>query len=186
VRAKRSAIHKGLEEPRKSAIITTKSRKRVKLERAERRAAEPALTKCSAGHKIAFLVQNTKFEMLLESGATALLEGFTLEACSGFYSALERFYEFALRVICHARGMCDENGNLSEVFAKTFAGMSRQSERQLGAFMLLHAMEFDEPYVPPSNLVAFRNNVIHKGEIPTLAEAQSSAAMCIRSLPQCS
>lgn len=40
-----------------------------------------ALVECSAGHKTALLVQSTKFEMLLESGATALLEGFTLEAC---------------------------------------------------------------------------------------------------------
>jgi hypothetical protein len=131
-----------------------------------------ALVECSAGHKTAFLVQSSKFEMLLESGATALLEGFTLEACAGFSSALERFYEFALRVICHARGMCDGNGDPSEAFAKTFASMSRQSERQLGAFMLLHAMEFGEPYAPPSKLVEFRNNVIHKGEIPTHKDAQ--------------
>jgi hypothetical protein len=131
-----------------------------------------ALVECSAGHKTALLVQSSKFEMLLESGATALLEGFTLEACAGFSSALERFYEFALRVICHSRGMCDENGNPSEAFAKTFAGMSRQSERQLGASMLLHAMEFGEPYVPPAKLVEFRNNVIHRGEIPTLTDAQ--------------
>jgi len=135
-----------------------------------------ALMECSAGHKTALLVQSSKFEMLLESGAIALLEGFTFEACAGFSSALERFYEFAIRAICHARGMLDENGNPSETFAKTFAGMSRQSERQLGAFMLLHSMEFDEPFVPPSKLVEFRNNVIHKGEIPTLTDAQKFCA----------
>jgi hypothetical protein len=135
-----------------------------------------AIVECSAGHKTALMVQSSKFEMLLESGATALLEGFTFEACAGFSSALERFYEFAIRVICHARGMLDENGNPSKTFATTFASMSRQSERQLGAFMLLHAMEFDEPYAPPSKLVEFRNNVIHKGEIPTLEDAQKFCA----------
>lgn len=135
-----------------------------------------ALVECAAGHKTAVLLGSPKFEMLLESGATALLEGFTLEACAGFSSAWERLYEYALRVICHARGMRNENGGPSEVFVKTFAAMSKQSERQLGAFMLLHAMEFGEPYAPPPKLVEFRNNVIHKGEIPTLADARKFCA----------
>ena len=35
----------------------------------------------SEGHKTAMMMQSLEFEMLLDSGATALLEGFTLEAC---------------------------------------------------------------------------------------------------------
>src|SRR5271165_787884 len=46
-------------------------------------------------------MQSQKFEMLLDSGAAALLEGFTLEACASFAAALERFYEFSL----HAAGL---------------------------------------------------------------------------------
>jgi len=60
-----------------------------------------ALIECSAGHKTALVMQSQKFEMLLDSGAAALLEGFTLEACASFAAALERFYEFSL----HAAGL---------------------------------------------------------------------------------
>jgi hypothetical protein len=50
--------------------------------------------KCSAGRKTALIMQSQKFEMLLDSGSPALLEGFTLEACASFSAAPERFYEF--------------------------------------------------------------------------------------------
>ena len=46
-----------------------------------------ATIECSAGHKTALILQSQKFEMLLDSGATALLEGFTLEACASFAAA---------------------------------------------------------------------------------------------------
>jgi hypothetical protein len=58
---------------------------------------------CTRGHKTIQLIQSAKFEILMESGAAALLNGFTLEACASFSAALERFYEFALRVMCTAR-----------------------------------------------------------------------------------
>lgn len=125
-----------------------------------------ALIECSAGHKTALMVQSQKFEMLLDSGATALLEGFTLEACASFAAALERFYEFALRVAFVSRNM---SGGL---FDRMFSEMARQSERQLGAFLLLHALEFGTAYKPKSSIASFRNSVIHKGVIPTLEEAR--------------
>ena len=114
---------------------------------------------CSAGHRTAVVIPSPKFEILLESGATALIEGFTLEACASFSAALERFYEFALRVVSLARGVSPE------LYAKMFAEMARQSERQLGAFMLLFAIEFGEPYRLDQKITEFRNSVIHKGSI---------------------
>jgi len=124
-----------------------------------------AYLECSRGHKTAFLVQSQKFEVLLESGANALLEGFTFEACAAFSAALERFYEFSLHVMCIARDMPEE------LFQKMFTEMTRQSERQLGAFMMLHAIELGEAYKPDKHVVEFRNGVIHKGIIPNLEEA---------------
>jgi hypothetical protein len=59
---------------------------------------------CARGHKSAISVQSLKFEVLMESGANALLEGYTFEACAAFSAALERFYEFASQVMCMARG----------------------------------------------------------------------------------
>lgn len=135
-----------------------------------------AYATCSAGHKTAILVRNSKFETLLESGATALLEGFTLEACATFFAALERFYEFAMLVLCTAHGLSPQ------VYAKMFAGMARQSERQLGAFMLIHALEFGEAYKPDDKITKIRNSVIHKGTIPTPDEAHQFAARVYRAI----
>jgi hypothetical protein len=56
-----------------------------------------------------------------------------------------------------------------------FAEMARQSERQLGAFMMLYASEFAEPYKPNIKIVEFRNSVIHKGVIP---EPDSARKFC--------
>ncbi|HXZ01651.1 MAG TPA: hypothetical protein VEI03_16770 [Stellaceae bacterium] len=124
-----------------------------------------ARIECSAGHKTALMMQSQKFEMLLDSGATALLEGFTLEACASFAAALERLYEFGLRVAFVGRNMQDD------LFDGMFSEMARQSERQLGAFLLLHALELGSAYKPKLSIATFRNAVIHKGAIPTVEEA---------------
>ena len=52
-----------------------------------------------------------------------------------------------------------------------FKEMANQSERQLGAFLALHAIEFGSAYVPNMKIIQFRNSVIHKGRIPTPDEA---------------
>jgi hypothetical protein len=57
-----------------------------------------------------------------------------------------------------------------------FAEMERQSERQLGAFMLLHALDFGQPYRPQQKLIEFRNAIIHKGEIPDAEKATKFAS----------
>jgi hypothetical protein len=124
-----------------------------------------AYATCSAGHTTAQLVESSKFEILFEAGAIALLEGFTFEAVAGFSAALERYYEFALHVGCVARGLSPE------LYADMFKEMSRQSERQLGAFMLLHALELGKAYRPDTKMSEFRNSVIHKGQIPTFEAA---------------
>lgn len=123
-------------------------------------------TQCDQGHDMAIIVRAPKFEVLLESGADALNLDFTLEASSSFSAALERFFEFAICVISKRRGMDDD------VYQKMFKTMSRQSERQLGSFLVLHALVFGEPYVPNKKVIEFRNAVIHKGTIPTPDEAK--------------
>ena len=124
-----------------------------------------AYVTCSKGHNTAHLVKSAKFEILLESGATALLDGFTFEACASLSAALGRFYEFELQVMCRARGIS------KEVYVEMFKGMSIQSERQLGAFMVLYVIEFGEPYKPDRKITEIRNSVIHKGKIPTRKDA---------------
>jgi len=50
--------------------------------------------------------------------------------------------------------------------------VSSQSERQLGAFVFVWATNFGKaPALLPNALVKFRNEVIHKGKIPSKEEA---------------
>lgn len=119
-----------------------------------------AFATCSVGHKFAVTVQAQKFEILLNSGAAALLEGFTLEACASFSAALERFYEFFIRLSARSRKIS------TDLFDEMFRAMAAQSERQFGAFLMLYLMDFNEPYKENSKIRTFRNRIIHKGEIP--------------------
>lgn len=121
---------------------------------------------CSRGHTSAYVIQNQKFEVLMDSGANALAAGFTLEACASFSAALERLFEFALKAIAVHRGMTED------LYNQAYKEISRQSERQLGAFLFLFALQFGSVYKPNKEIAEFRNSVIHKGLIPTPDEAR--------------
>jgi hypothetical protein len=77
-------------------------------------------------------------------------------------------------VVCVARDIP------SELYTQMFTGMAKQSERQLGAFMLLCAFEFGEAYRPDKQplkeIIEDRNAVIHQGVIPTLEVANKFAS----------
>lgn len=100
-------------------------------------------------------------------GLHAIKDGYYREAVANFSSALERFYEFFIKTICISRKI-----ELAKV-DKAWSNVSSQSERQLGAFVFLHLLEFNEkPNILSSNKeVPYRNSVIHKGKIPTNKEA---------------
>lgn len=121
---------------------------------------------CSFGHETTTILQQQKFEILFDIGAHAILDGYYREAVSSFTSSLERFYEFSLRVLLEKASKSDE------LFQSCWKKVSNQSERQLGAFIFLWACNFDEPpELLPNGQVSFRNDVIHKGKIPTRGEA---------------
>lgn len=121
---------------------------------------------CSRGHKSVTILQQQKFEILFDIGANAIIDGYYREAVSSFTSSMERFYEFCIKVFCTKRKL------EHSVFSKTWKEVSNQSERQLGAFLFLWASEFGEVPVLLSNTdTKFRNDVIHKGKIPTKEEA---------------
>ncbi len=120
-----------------------------------------ASIECSRGHQSRLLIQSQKFEVLLESGANALAAGFTLEAAASFSAALERFYEFCLKIFCLQQGISHD------VYDKMFKQIAKQSERQFGAFLTFHALVFGEIYPINEGKTTFRNGVIHKGLIPT-------------------
>lgn len=116
---------------------------------------------CAKGHQTVSILQQQKFEILFEIGLHAILNGYYREAVSSFTSSLERFYEFAVRAI-H-----DKMTGSDELYQQCWAKVSNQSERQLGAFILLWASHFGElPELLSDDWVSVRNQVIHKGKIP--------------------
>jgi hypothetical protein len=122
---------------------------------------------CGHGHTSSVVLNNLKFELLFEMGINAILDGYSREAVSSFSAALERFYEFYWRV---AMAHLSIPGEIIAVAWKT---LSRQSERQLGAYISASlALTKKQPILlNPNKEVEFRNNVIHKGYIPTDDEA---------------
>lgn len=121
---------------------------------------------CSSGHTVVTVLQQQKFEVLFDIGAHAILDGYYREAVSSFTSSLERFYEFSTRVLLEKFTGSDD---LFQVIWKT---VSSQSERQLGAFIFLWAAHFKESAsLLPQSMITFRNEVIHKGKIPSKDEA---------------
>lgn len=121
---------------------------------------------CSHGHEATTILQQQKFEVLFDIGAHAILDGYYREAVSSFAASLERFYEFSIRVFLSKASGSDT------LFKTCWKAVSSQSERQLGAFVFLWASNFNAaPVLLTSNRISFRNDVIHKGKIPTREEA---------------
>jgi len=121
---------------------------------------------CPKGHKSVTILQQQKFEVLFDIGAYAIVDGYYREAVSSFTSSLERFYEFFVKAVLFAKGI-EEN-----TFAQTWKVVASASERQLGAFVFLYLIEFlKPPILLARRKVEFRNNVIHRGTIPTRQEA---------------
>lgn len=125
---------------------------------------------CPNGHKSITWVQNEQFEILFDSAVLALLDGYYREAVSSFASSLERFYEFSIRVMQNNIEEYDQEYN--EEFDKLWKSMSKQSERQLGAYYMAYFNEFKKnPPAIQGNWIEFRNKVIHKGEFPSLSKS---------------
>lgn len=119
-------------------------------------------THCAKGHEGIVVVDNLKFELLFDLGINAIIDGYYRESVASVTSALERFYEFFIKVIWRSNGLD------YEIIDKNWKSISNQSERQLGAFITAY-LSLAQGEVPllKNEQVSFRNNVIHKGEIPS-------------------
>ncbi|WP_248800237.1 hypothetical protein [Pseudomonas sp. MWU13-2105] len=122
--------------------------------------------KCVFGHSSAVFINLFKHEILFEIGVHSILDGYYREAITSFAASLERFYEFASRSIAlHHRLPNDEE-------VKCWKDIASQSERQLGAYIYLHAIHFKkQPKLLSNPQAALRNSSVHKGQIPTRDEA---------------
>ena len=136
---------------------------------------------CERGHRTLTALQQQKFEVLFDLGAMALLDGYPREAITSMAAALERFYEFYVRVICLKHGVDPELLN------RAWKHVENQSERQFGAYVFASILDCPSSAPPtigdvnPTLLSAsrtntrtwqsFRNAVVHKGYLPSTAEA---------------
>jgi len=121
---------------------------------------------CHRGHATTVVVVESRYEQLFEIGLSAIIDEYYREAVVSFASSLERFYEFAFYVLARHAGMG------KDLAAATWKPVARQSERQLGAFLgVWVSAERTPPVLLDEKVVAFRNEVVHKGKIPSRHEA---------------
>ena len=121
---------------------------------------------CRDGHFSSTINQQHKHETLFELATFAILDGYYREAVTSFASSLERFYVHMIEVVLNEQG-CDQ-----ELTDKMWKEIAKQSERQLGAFVVLYTSLFKiEPRTLNQDSVKFRNDVVHKGVVPTRANA---------------
>ena len=124
---------------------------------------------CSKDHKSKTIIDNIDFEILFEYGINAIADGYYRESVTSITSAMERYFEFFIKVILRA-------SNVDFLLIdKIWKNISSQSERQFGAYIIGYSQTFGEIplLVNPNKDVPFRNSVIHKGYIPSKDEAIS-------------
>jgi hypothetical protein len=119
---------------------------------------------CDRGHSTAAVHRSRKHQILFESGCHALLDHYTNEAVSTFSAALERSYEFFLRVAYRKVGLPPT------LLDASWKHVKAQSERQFGAFVFLFPAIAGESFELSESIPQLRNKVIHRGYIARLDE----------------
>lgn len=120
--------------------------------------------KCDYGHENISILQHHSFQLLYDLGIKTLLDGYTREAATSFSVSIERFHEYCIDLFLH--DLPEENKR------NTWKYVSSSSERQLGAFYFLYLYEIKAvPKKVSGKWEKFRNDVIHKGNIPSNEKA---------------
>jgi len=128
---------------------------------------------CEKGHKETIIINIQKFQLLFDMGVKFLEDECPKEAVFNFATSIERFYEFFIFLImCEKMSEKDnKNGKIHEMWKE----ISKQTERQKGLFIGLYTLiigdndfiKFEKTKIcGKPTIVEFRNNVVHKGEIP--------------------
>lgn len=135
---------------------------------------------CSCGHENKILLKNPKHDVLFTISLNAIHDGYFREAIASLSASLERYYEFIIHLFMSSQKtdnecvLFDDANNIPKDNNYYWQLMSSQSERQLGAYIALWAFNFGErpKLLNPNNKygVKLRNEVVHKGKIPTRDE----------------
>ncbi len=120
---------------------------------------------CNKGHQQRFLLSLELYELLFEQATYCIMDGYYREAIGTYHAALERFFEFVIEILC--------SENNIDVFSSFWKEISKQSERQIGAFYALWTAHFKEkPEFLNQKKVELRNKVVHKGELVSETQAK--------------
>ncbi len=134
---------------------------------------------CPNGHRFTANIFYHEFQKLFEVAVNALADDYYREAVGSFAASHERFMELFIRIVMKADGTPDDE------FAKGWRKISRQSERQLGAFIILFVLEFNiQPPLLANAHIELRNNVIHQGYFPTKEECLKYGRAVVDSIRQ--
>jgi hypothetical protein len=131
---------------------------------------------CDHAHKTIVIYDSRRYQVLVQSAARAFLDGYTNEVVAVMSSALERAYEFYIRVSCRAKGIA------AEVIEDAWKVVAAQSERQYGAFQFLYLTDQGKPYQLDTRITEFRNRVIHRGKIVREHEALEFAEKVFKAI----
>ena len=149
-----------------AALTQEDSIDEIQLVETELRDDGAYLCHCAKGHPFTVFLQQQHFEMLFELGLNAAIDGYYREAVSNFAASLERFYEFSLHIFMLANAVSQDQ------WLGVWNKVKNASERQIGAYAFMHLAMLHEPAkLLNDKQVSFRNSVVHKGTIPTLAAA---------------
>jgi hypothetical protein len=123
-------------------------------------------TTCPEGHKVICGLSNRHYELLFDRAACAFVDGYYREAIATFASALERFFEFYIRVVARHSGIVDS------ALTDFWRPLGNRSERQLGAVYFAYVIQNKRafPYAH-QKMEELRNNVVHKGLFATQTNA---------------
>lgn len=125
---------------------------------------------CSYGHKTTAVFQQPRFCILAEMGVVAFRDAYYRESIFNFSSCMERFMEYYVQVITTDMNIQPQH------YDSTWKNMARQSERQMGAFLATYMIATkSSPPVLSSHLFELRNNVVHRGYIPSSDDAKKYA-----------
>ena len=134
---------------------------------------------CKHGHNYAVTFSEQRYETILHIAFEDYLNEYFRESVFNFSSAQERFFEYAMTLICM------DSGSTYEQFREMWKLMANHSERQLGAFYALFSHRFR---IIPFERSKFetnskiRNSVVHKGETPTGTKAKQYGEFVIENI----
>jgi hypothetical protein len=114
---------------------------------------------CKQGHQQRLMIDLELYELLFQQGTYCLMDGYYRESIGTYSSALERFFEYVIEILCIH---CAQTIYYDTLWNK----IKNQSERQLGAYYYMWSSRLNSlPNFLDENMVKIRNSVVHKGEL---------------------